>query len=260
MALFKKNQYTITTSCNAEQGTISGMQVAEYLDEITLNVLPNVGWHFTQWTDSNTDNPRTFTLTQDTTFAAEFAMDYSGKCGDDLYWAYSNQEIKITGSGAMYNYTESTMPWTLFRDSIMTVRVGNNATSIGEYAFANTRKLAELQIGTGVEDIGANAFAGCNRLYNIYCYPVYPPLAVKSSFANYNVYLHIPCEAKEEYTLDLVWGLFKYIECLDSEMGIDDPQVPIENVHQDKIEKLLRNGQVLIIRNGETYDIMGQRL
>ena len=260
VALFDKNQYTITTTCNAEQGTISGTQVAEYLDEITLNVLPNVGWHFTQWNDGNTDNPRTFTLTQDTTFAAEFAMDYSGKCGDDLYWAYSNQEIKITGSGAMYNYTKSTMPWTLFRDSIMTVRVGNNATSIGEYAFANTRKLAELQIGTGVEDIGANAFAGCNRLYNIYCYPVYPPLAVQSSFANYNVYLHIPCEAKEEYSLDLVWGLFKYIECLDSEMGIDDPQVPIENVHQDKIEKFLHDGQVLILRNGETYDMMGQRL
>ena len=260
VALFDKNQYTITTSCNAEQGTISGKPVAEYLDEITLNVLPNVGWHFTQWNDGNTDNPRTFTLTQDTTFAAEFAMDYSGKCGDDLYWAYSNQEIKITGSGAMYNYTESTMPWTLFRDSIMTVRVDSSVTSIGEYAFANTRKLAELQMGTGVEDIGANAFAGCNRLYHIYCYPVYPPLAVQSSFANYNVYLHIPCEAKEEYSLDLVWGLFKYIECLDSEMGIDAPQVPIENVHQNKIEKLLRDGQVLIIRNGETYDMMGQRL
>ena len=260
VALFEKNQYTITTTCNAVQGTISGKQEAEYLDEVTLNVLPNVGWHFTQWTDGNTDNPRTFTLTQDTTFVAEFEMDYSGKCGDDLYWAYSNQEIKITGTGAMYNYTESTMPWTLFRDSIMTVRVDSSVTSIGEYAFANTPKLAELHIGAHVEAIGANAFLGCNRLYHIYCYPVYPPFAVESSFANYNVHLHIPCEAKEEYTLDLVWGLFKYIECLDSEMGIDDPKVPIGNFHQNKIEKLLRNGQVLIIRNGETYDMMGQRL
>lgn len=234
VALFKKNQYTITTSCNAEQGTISGMQVAEYLDEITLNVLPNVGWHFTQWTDSNTDNPRTFTLTQDTTFAAEFAMDYSGKCGDDLYWAYSNQEIKITGSGLMYNYTDSTMPWTLLRDSIKTVRVGNNATSIGEYAFANTRKLAELQIGTGVEDISANAFAGCNRIYHIYSYPTYPPFADESSFANYNVYLHIPCENKEDYTLDLVWGKFKFIECIGSEdVEVSGNEVTVSPDYED---------------------------
>ena len=187
-------------------------------------------------------------------------MDYSGKCGDDLYWAYSNQEIKITGSGAMYNYTESTMPWTLFRDSIMTVRVDSSVTSIGEYAFANTPKLAELHIGAHVEAVGANTFLGCNRLYHIYCHPLYPPFAVESSFANYNVHLHIPCEAKEEYTLDLVWGLFKYIECLDSEMGIDDPQVPIGNFHQNKIEKFLRDGQVVILRNGVTYDMMGQQL
>ena len=260
VALFDKNQYTITTSCNAEQGNVSKPQTAKYLDEVTISATANLGYHFKQWNDGNTDNPRTIKLTQDTTFVAEFEMDYSGKCGDDLYWAYSNQEIRITGSGAMYNYTESTMPWTLLRDSIKTVRIGNNATSIGEYAFSNTPKLAELHIGTNVENIGTNAFSGCKRLYDIYCYPTYPPFAVESSFANYNVHLHIPCEAKEEYTLDLVWGLFKYIECLDSEMGIDDPQVPIENFHQDKIEKLLRDGQVLIIRNGKTYNIMGQRL
>ena len=220
VALFEKNQYTITTSCNAEQGTISGTKVAEYLDKITLNVLPNVGCHFTQWTDSNTDNPRTFTLTQDTTFAAEFAMDYSGKCGDELYWAYSNQEIKITGSGAMYNYTDSTMPWTLLRDSILTVRVGNNATSIGEYAFSNTPKLAELHIGTNVENIGANAFSGCRRLYDIYCNPTYPPFAETNSFANYNVYVHVPCASLDAYDVDVVFGSFKYVECIGSEDAV----------------------------------------
>ena len=275
VALFDKNQYTITTSCNAEQGNVSKPRTAKYLDEVTISATANLGYHFKQWNDGNTDNPRTIKLTQDTTFVAEFEMDYSGKCGDDLYWAYSNQEIKISGKGTMYNYTENTMPWTLLRDSIKTVRIGNNATSIGEYAFSNTPKLAELHIGTNVENIGTNAFSGCKRLYDIYCYPTYPPLAVKSSFANYNVHLHIPCEAKEEYyldeaysldeakeeySLDLVWGLFQYIECIDSEMGIDDPQVPMENFHQDKIEKIIRNGQVLIIRNGKTYNMMGQRL
>ena len=234
VALFDKNQYTITTSCNAEQGTISGKQEAEYLDEVTLNVLPNVGWHFTQWTDGNTDNPRTFTLAQDTAFAAEFAMDYSGKCGDDLYWAYSNQEIKITGTGAMYNYTESTMPWTLLRDSIKTVRVGNNATSIGAYAFANTPKLAELHIGTNVENIGANAFSGCRRLYDIYCNPTYPPFAETNSFANYNVYVYVPCENLRDYTLDVVWGEFKFIECIGSEdVEVSGNEVTVSPDYED---------------------------
>ena len=182
-----------------------------------ISAVGNLGSAFTQWSDGNTDNPRTIKLTQDTTFVAEFEMDYSGKCGDELYWVYSNQEIKITGTGAMYNYTDSTMPWTLLRDSIKTVRVGNNATSIGAYAFANTPKLAELHIGINVEEIGANAFAGCKRLYDIYCYPTYPPFAEGNSFANYNVYVYLPCESQRDYTLDVVWGEFKFIECIGSE-------------------------------------------
>ena len=190
--------------------------------------------HFTQWSDGNTDNPRTIKLTQDTNLTAEFGLAYSGKGGDELYWAYSNQEIKITGTGAMYNYTDSTMPWTLLRDSILTVRVGNNATSIGEYAFANTPKLAELHIGTNVEDIGANAFAGYKRLYDIYCYPTYPPFAETNSFANYNVYIYVPCENLRDYTLNVVWGEFKFIECIGSEdVVVTDDEVVIAPSYED---------------------------
>ena len=205
------------------QSSDSTMGVAQIDQEVDcdsvaiISAIANPGYQFTQWIDGNTDNPRTIKLTQDTTFIADFGLAYSGKCGDELYWTYSNQEIKITGTGAMYNYTDSTMPWTLLRDNIKTVRVGNNATSIGEYAFSNTPKLAELHIGTNVENIGANAFAGCKRLYDIYCYPTYPPFAETNSFANYNVYVYVPCENLRDYTLDVVWGEFKFIECIGSE-------------------------------------------
>ena len=72
---------------NAEHGKISGKSSAEYLDEVTLAVTPDDGYHFTQWSDGKTDNPRTFVLTQDTTFTAEFAkntytvkfLDWDGK-------------------------------------------------------------------------------------------------------------------------------------------------------------------------------------
>lgn len=161
-------------------------------------------------------------------------MAYSGKCGDDLYWAYSNHEIKIKGTGAMYNYTDSTMPWMLLRDSIKTVRVGNNATSIGAYAFSNTSKLAELHIGINVEEIGANAFVGCKRLYDIYCYPTYPPFAETNSFANYNVYVYLPCESQRDYTLDVVWGEFKFIECIGSEdVEVSGNEVTVSPDYED---------------------------
>ena len=42
-------------------------------DSITITATPNKGYHFTQWSDGNTENPRTIVITQDTTFTAEFA-------------------------------------------------------------------------------------------------------------------------------------------------------------------------------------------
>ena len=253
VALFEKKQYTITTSCDAKQGTISGTTVAEYLDEITLNVLPNVGWHFTQWTDSNTDNPRTFTLTQDTTFAAEFAMDYSGKCGDDLYWAYSNQEIKITGTGAMYNYTDITMPWTLLRDSIKTVRIGNNATSIGAYAFAACSSLTSITIPNSVTSIGSGAFEGCSALtsitipnsvtsiggwafYNcsaladIYCYATTPPMCETNTFngVSKHCYIHVPAGTIRDYQMAAGWSdFYHFFEISELPDGAPTDQVGV---------------------------------
>ena len=133
-----------------------------------ISATANYGYHFKQWNDGNTDNPRTIKLTQDTTLTAEFGLACSGKCGDDLYWAYSNQEIKITGTGAMYNYTESTMPWTLLRDSIKTVRVGSQGViGVGDYAFNNCSSLTSVTIPNSVKSIGVSAFYGCSSLTSV---------------------------------------------------------------------------------------------
>ncbi len=72
-AIFAKNVYSITA--NAEHGSISGNRTAEYLDEVTLSVSSDYGYHFAQWSDGNIDNPRSIILASDTTFTAEFAKN-----------------------------------------------------------------------------------------------------------------------------------------------------------------------------------------
>ena len=75
-AKFAKNTYSVTTeSSNTERGTTIGDSVALYLDEMQISASANYGYHFSQWSDGNADNPRTITLTQDTTFTAEFAKN-----------------------------------------------------------------------------------------------------------------------------------------------------------------------------------------
>ena len=228
-AYFDKNTYAISLSCNEEQGSVEGVTSAEYLDTVTISATPNIGYHFVQWSDGVTDNPRTLELTQDTTFSAEFAQSFSGQCGDNLYWSYDEtaKTISITGSGKMYDYTATTQPWLLFKEQIVEVTTTNTVTSIGTSAFEGCARLGKISLGTGLEEIAANAFAGCTRLYDIYVYATYPPFAEKSSFANYNVYVYIPCEYQRDYILDVVWGEFKFIECLESEDVTTDGNVTI---------------------------------
>ena len=68
--------HTITvTSADETQGTASGSgDYAEGL-EIEISATPAEHYHFAQWNDGNTDNPRTITVTEDATYRAEFAID-----------------------------------------------------------------------------------------------------------------------------------------------------------------------------------------
>ncbi|MGM9810388.1 MAG: leucine-rich repeat protein [Paludibacteraceae bacterium] len=200
-----------------------------------LTATPEFGYRFVQWNDGNTDNPRTFELTQDTNFVAEFALATSGKCGDDLYWVYEDGKIRISGTGAMYDYTATTQPWLLLRDNLTEVTICNTATYIGTYAFAQAYSLASVSIGSSVWRIGANAFAGCTRLYHVYSYASYPPSAESSSFANYNVYVHVPCESVEDYELNALWGDFKYIKCMESdEVVVPSDEVSVSPAYEDE--------------------------
>ena len=200
------------------------------LCEAQIEAIANRGYKFVQWSDGNADNPRALVLTQDTALTAEFALTLSGQCGDNLYWAYdeANKTIAISGSGDMYDYTKSTQPWYLFQEQITEVTTSNTTTSIGTSAFEGCVRLSKVSLGYGMGNIAANAFAECKRLYDIYCYASYPPFAEESSFANYNVYLYVPCENQRDYILDVVWGEFKFIECIGAESdetGGDDVTV-----------------------------------
>ena len=221
-AYFDKNTYFVTKNYDSNQGYVDGYSSGEYLDNITLIAEPNYGYHFVRWADGNTDNPRHFILTQDTTFSAEFAQTFSGQCGDNLYWSYQNNSLIISGFGEMYDER----PWGLFTNEIQTVVLPNGITHIGNDAFSDCTGLNEITIPYTVTSIGDYAFAGCRKLVHVNCYAINPPMAESTSFANYNVYLNVPCDNLQDYQLDMVFGSFKYIQC----MGADSENVPTDDV------------------------------
>lgn len=74
-AIFIPYTYTIT-AVGTDHGKVSGAGTYDCGTIVTLTAIPNTGYHFTQWNDGNTDNPRTIVVAdKDSTFAAEFAID-----------------------------------------------------------------------------------------------------------------------------------------------------------------------------------------
>lgn len=149
--------------------------------QINVSAIPDKHRHFVRRTDGNTDNPRLVTVTKDTTLTAEFAQTFSGQCGDNLYWKYEGHTLTISGTGNMYDYDDYDMPWFLFRDTTDVVILERGITGIGNNAFNGFVKLGKIEFPSTLTSIGANAFAGCRKLYDIYSYAVEPPVAEKPS-------------------------------------------------------------------------------
>ncbi len=105
-AIFVSNVSTITVgNNNPDWGTVSGAGVFYYQNQIVISATPVYGYHFTQWNDGNTQNPRTITVNQDSTFTANFAVNlYSIS-------AVSNSTVMgtVTGSGNFNYLTETSL-------------------------------------------------------------------------------------------------------------------------------------------------------
>ena len=88
----------------------------------------------------------------------------SGTTGP-LTWSLSSGTLTISGSGVMPNYSfPNYAPWYSYVNSITNVVIGNNVTSIGDYAFWNCHGLTSVTIPDSITSIGEMAFAYCYNL------------------------------------------------------------------------------------------------
>ena len=75
-AFFEINHYTVNVvSDNTDLGSATGGGTFDYSTSITISAAAVADHHFTHWQDGNTQNPRTITVTADTTYTAYFAID-----------------------------------------------------------------------------------------------------------------------------------------------------------------------------------------
>ena len=86
-------------SNNTTMGTVSGGGLYEYHNTVTITATPNYGYHFVQWDDSSTVNPRTFLVDGDSVFTAIFAPNVY-----TLSVTVSDTNMGAAYGGGSYNY------------------------------------------------------------------------------------------------------------------------------------------------------------
>ena len=81
--------------------------------------------------------------------------------------ANNNKRLVITGSGEMPDATDA--PWQTdeLRSTITEIRTGNYITSIGANAFAGFNKMTTFKFGLKIRTVGDSAFENCTKLRTI---------------------------------------------------------------------------------------------
>lgn len=105
MALFDINQYSVSGFANYNScGYVIGSDTVNYLDTVILTASASEGFHFIEWSDGVTDNPRQIVVTQDSILTAIFGCqiivasnnDSRGRViGGGIFPYLSNQTISV---------------------------------------------------------------------------------------------------------------------------------------------------------------------
>ena len=152
-------------------------------------------------------------------------------------------------------------------DSLSSIAIPNSVTSIGNYAFAECDSLNSITIPNNIKSIGKQAFRSCSSLTTVLCEATYVPETEADAFNGSNILtddprptsyatLYVPKASLDKYKSTEPWKYFAQI------LPIEKAPSAVENIPSSMINspKILRNGQILIIRDGKTYNVMGQEL
>lgn len=161
-AFFALNTYSIVATSNSTtMGSVSGGGQYTYLHEMSMTATPAYGYHFVQWNDGVTDNPRTITVTRDSAFTAQFAANSytltvvpNDATMGSAYGAGSYNYNTTATLTAVPNYGYHFTQWSdAVTDNPRTVTVLNNATYTAQFeinSYIITVQSSNPAIGTTI--------------------------------------------------------------------------------------------------------------
>ncbi len=142
--------------------------------------------------------------------------------------------------------------------ALTTINMGNSVTNIGRAAFISCDSLTNIVIPSSVISIEENAFYYCRSLSSITNYAAEPQVITSSVFDGVNktnCILYVLPESIDLYSDAEVWRDFGTILPINS----DPTAISLVNCDTNST-KVIKNGQILILRGNRTYTLTGQEV
>ena len=162
---------------------------------------------------------------------------YAAACGSSLW---------RIGSWAFYNCHQ-----------LQNLTIPEGVTEIGDAAFYGCTYLEDMVLPSTIQEIGDNGFALCAKLKKIHVKAATPPTIQAKTFFDVNrqIPVYVPDNAVEAYKDDPYWSEFDIQGESKAPSAVDNIPSAVTNT-----KKIMSNGQLLILRDGKTYNIMGAEI
>lgn len=159
---------------------------------------------------------------------------------------------KVEYNSVPYTVTSIGTRAFMYDDEMTSVSFPATLEKIGNSAFAGCKKLTELEFPASLKEIGETAFTGNTNLEKVTCHAVEPPFCGDYAFAICQE-LYVPKESIEKYAKADEWRNFNPNIFAIDESAIEAVRVGVDAASQ----KVVRNGQVLIMRDGKLFNLLG---
>ena len=181
------------------------------------------------------------------------------------YIVKEGTRLIINEAFAGSNLTDITIPNTVtdigagaFQYSALTsIIIPNGVTKIWAGAFHHCTSLKSVTLPNSITQIQRDAFRDCTALTTVVCEAVQVPDCQHNIFANIpflEATLYVPKESLEDYKSAIYWKDFGTILPI-APTGTENTHS--KNNNSSSFTKVILNGQLLILRDGKTYTVMG---
>ena len=136
--------------------------------------------------------------------------------------------------------------------SLGSIDIPASVAKIGNYAFEDCTQLTTVTIHAGTEEIGNFVFAGCRKLSKgTVNAPARMPRIYAQTFQDVENSMTVNVEGgdESEYAADAYWGRFFAPRAIEQ-----------ANESAPKAQKVIRNGQLIILHTDKQYNVLGNQL